>query len=561
MTEGASWDITTGIGSTALSVAAFRAIEAGRPQPLVKDPYGAAFVLASGVPLPTTPEAADSDAGFPWPAFSTYLAVRSRFFDSFLAAAAATGIRQAVILGAGLDTRAFRLDWPEGTTVYEIDAPPVLDFKDAVLADGQAQPGCTRRTVPADLRQDWPAALRAAGFDPAQPTAWLAEGLVVYLTDEGRARLLTAISDLSAPGSQAAIENSTQGNASLREYAVIPQAAGQAGIEFDPATVYAEDPGDDLAGWLASHGWLATIRPAAEVAGQYGRPLSPVLPETMRTAIFITARAPGTNDNGNGSLPGLDSGVANAARMWNYWIGGKDHFRADREAGDYVLEAMPALPYIARTLRRFLTTTVDELTAAGVRQFLDIGSGLPTADNTHEVAQRAAPESRIVYVDHDPVVIRQARALLTSSPAGRTDYIQADLRDWETISAGARRTLDFSRPVAVLLIAVLHFILDTENPHEIISRIAAGLAPGSYLIIAHAASDIEADTAAAMARSYNATASLTITPRDRATVARFFDGMEMTGPGLIPVAQLAGSSPDSAAARGLSCYCGIARKP
>jgi O-methyltransferase involved in polyketide biosynthesis len=247
--------------------------------------------------------------------------------------------------------------------------------------------------------------------------------------------------------------------------------------------------------------------------------------------------------------------------MWNYWIGGKDNFRADREAGEQVLEAMPALPLVARMLRRFLITAVDELTAAGVRQFLDIGTGLPTADNTHDVAQRAAPESRIVYVDHDPVVISHARALLTSNPAGKTDYIQADLRDWETISAGAQRTLDFSRPVAVLLIAVAHFILDAEDPHRLISRIMADLAPGSYLVIAHAASDIDAGTAAAMARSYNATSSLTITPRDRATVARFFEGMEMTGPGLLPLAQWWGSThaitPDS----GLSCYCGIARKP
>lgn len=275
----------------------------------------------------------------------------------------------------------------------------------------------------------------------------------------------------------------------------------------------------------------------------------------------MTQESPGATKGGGSSLPGYDTSVANAARMWNYWIGGKDHFRADREAGDQVLEAMPALPDIARMLRRFLTTTVDELTAAGVRQFLDIGTGLPTADNTHDVAQRAAPESRIVYVDHDPVVIRHAQALLTSSAAGKTDYIQADLRDWATISAGAQRTLDFSRPVAVILIAVLHFILDAEDPHEMISRMMADLAPGSYLVIAHAASDIEADTAAAMARNYNATSSLTITPRDRATVTRFFDGMEMTGPGLIPLAQLRASSPDNAASRGLSCYCGIGRKP
>ena len=156
------------------------------------------------------------------------------------------------------------------------------------------------------------------------------------------------------------------------------------------------------------------------------------------------------------------------------------------------------------------------------------------------------------------MVISHAQALLTSSPEGMTDYIQADLRDWATISAGAQRTLDFSRPVAVLLIAVLHFILDTEDPHRLIARMMADLAPGSYLVIGHAASDIEAGTAAAMAQSYNASSALTITPRDRATVARFFDGMEMTGPGLRPLAQWWGSSPATSAGPGLSCYCGIA---
>ena len=274
----------------------------------------------------------------------------------------------------------------------------------------------------------------------------------------------------------------------------------------------------------------------------------------------MTQDSPGAATTDGGTLPGFDTGVANAARMWNYWIGGKDNFRADREAGEQVLEAMPALPVVAQMLRRFLITSVDELTAAGVRQFLDIGSGLPTADNTHDVAQRAAPESRIVYVDHDPVVISQARSLLTSSAAGKTDYIQADLRDWPAISAGAQRTLDFSQPVAVLLIAVLHFILDAEGPHQMISRMMADLAPGSYLAIGHAASDIGADTAAAMARSYNASSSLTITPRNRPAVARFFDGMEMTGPGLMPLARW-GPSPATTTDADLSCYCGIGRKP
>ncbi len=276
----------------------------------------------------------------------------------------------------------------------------------------------------------------------------------------------------------------------------------------------------------------------------------------------MTQDSPGVTQGSNGGrLPGFDTSVANAARMWNYWIGGKDNYRIDREAGDRVREAMPALPLVARMLRRFLVTTVDELAAAGVRQFLDIGTGMPTADNTHDVAQRAAPESRIVYVDHDPVVISHARALLTSSPQGKTDYIQADLRDWETISAGAQRTLDFSRPVAVLLIAVLHFVLDAENPHQLISRMVADLAPGSYLVIAHAASDINTGTATAMASSYNATSSLNITPRDRASVARFFDGTELTGRGLLPLAQWWGSEQATTSGSDLICYCGIARKP
>lgn len=246
--------------------------------------------------------------------------------------------------------------------------------------------------------------------------------------------------------------------------------------------------------------------------------------------------------------------------MWNYWIGGKDHFPADREGAERVKEAMPALPRVARLLRRFLIDTVSDLATSGVRQFLDIGTGLPTADNTHDVAQRVAPDSRIVYVDHDPVVISHARALLKSRPEGRTDYIQADLRDWDTIRAGAARTLDFSQPVAVLIIAVLHFIPDQEDPHATISRMVSALAPGSYLAIAHAASDIAPQIAAAMAQNYNTVASLTITPRDRAQVTGFFDGLELTGSGLLPLAQWWRSGDPVESKNGFSCYCGIGKK-
>src|SRR5215469_14598492 len=192
----------------------------------------------------------------------------------------------------------------------------------------------------------------------------------------------------------------------------------------------------------------------------------------------------------NDRLPGFDASVPNPARMWNYWVGGKDNFAADREAANKVQAAMPSLPLIAKSVRLFLIDVVHSLTVDhGIRQFLDIGTGLPTADNTHDVAQHAAPESRIVYADYDPVVLTHARALLTSTPEGKTDYIQADLRDTEAILTAAAQTLDFSQPVAVLLIAILHFIPDADDPYGIVRKLMDPLAPGSFLVMVHASSD------------------------------------------------------------------------
>ena len=189
-------------------------------------------------------------------------------------------------------------------------------------------------------------------------------------------------------------------------------------------------------------------------------------------------------------LRGFDTSVPSPARMWNYWVGGKDHFAADREAADEIMAAMPALPAIARSVRYFLIDIVHSLTVDyGIRQFLDIGTGLPTADNTHDVAQRAAPESRIVYADYDPVVLAHARALLTSSPEGKTDYIEADLRETDTILSAAARTLDFSKPVAILLLAVLHFIPDEDDPYAIVRKLMDEVPSGSFLVIVHAPSD------------------------------------------------------------------------
>jgi trans-aconitate methyltransferase len=258
-------------------------------------------------------------------------------------------------------------------------------------------------------------------------------------------------------------------------------------------------------------------------------------------------------------LPELDTTVGSPARIWNYWLGGKDHFAADRKASEKVVAAYPSLPEIARTTRRFLVDAVSLLTDTyGVRQFLDIGTGLPTADNTHEVAQRLAPESRIAYVDFDPSVLRHAQALLTSSAEGSTDYIQADLRDPETILRAAARTLDFSKPVAVLLIAILHFIPDADGPYEIVTRLLDAVPPGSYLVVQHAPSDIRSDEMAASARHYNAAASASIGARTHDEVARFFDGLEMIGPGLVDLSQWwAPEELDS----GVTSYVGIGRKP
>ena len=258
----------------------------------------------------------------------------------------------------------------------------------------------------------------------------------------------------------------------------------------------------------------------------------------------------------------FDTSVANPARIWNYWLGGKDHFEADREAAEKVIEVMPSMPLLARLARRQLIDSVRLLAGSyGIRQFLDIGSGLPTADNTHEIAQRAAPQARIVYVDNDPVVICHAQALLTSGPEGTTDYIQADLRDTATVLTGAARTLDFRQPVAILLLGVLHFIPDEDEPQRIVTRLMDATVPGSFLVIGHGASDIQADAVPELTRRYNERSSSRITLRTREQVARFFDGLELVGPGLVPLSQWwPPDEVDAGAASGVIGHSGMARK-
>jgi O-methyltransferase involved in polyketide biosynthesis len=259
-------------------------------------------------------------------------------------------------------------------------------------------------------------------------------------------------------------------------------------------------------------------------------------------------------------LRGFDTSVPSPARMWNYWVGGKDHFAADREAADKIMAAMPSLPAIARSVRHFLIDIVHTLTVDyGIRQFLDIGTGLPTADNTHDVAQRAAPASRIVYADYDPVVLTHARALLTSSPEGRTDYIQADLRDTGKILAAAERTLDFSKPVAILLLAVLHFIPDEDDPYGIVQELMDAVPTGSYLVIVHAPSDRNPEEMAEQTRRYNDSGAARMRPRSQEEILRFFRGLELIEPGL---ASLSEWLPNGEAEPGSGkAVAGVARKP
>ena len=259
-------------------------------------------------------------------------------------------------------------------------------------------------------------------------------------------------------------------------------------------------------------------------------------------------------------MPDFDTSVPHIARVYDYWLGGKDNFAADRAMGERTLQAYPNLVYSVRANRAFLARTVRFLARQGIRQFLDIGTGIPTANNTHEVAQGIAPESRIVYVDNDPIVLSHAKALLKSTPEGACAYLDADLRDPDIILAAAAHTLDFSQPVAVMLIAVLHMVVDDAEASGIVSKLMGACAPGSYLAVSHPASDIDAEQMAEMLRRFNESSPAKMTMRDRAGVARLFDGLELVEPGLIRAAEWRPDT-DLEAASPAALWGGIARKP
>jgi S-adenosyl methyltransferase len=234
-------------------------------------------------------------------------------------------------------------------------------------------------------------------------------------------------------------------------------------------------------------------------------------------------------------VPDLDTGHAHSARVYDYWLGGTDNFPADRQAAEQAIAANPGIVTDVRANRAFLVRAVRHLAAeCGVRQFLDIGPGLPTVGNTHEVARAVAPDARVVYADNDPLVLTHAQALLAGAPPGSTAYLNADLRDPEGLLRAAARTLDFGAPVALMLLIVLHLIPDVADPYGIVGTLAQALPGGSYLVLAHPASDIRAAEMAEMTRRVNQRMSgPQATMRDRAAVTRFFAGFDLLEPGVV----------------------------
>ncbi|WP_370069052.1 class I SAM-dependent methyltransferase [Mycobacterium sp. MAA66] len=295
-----SWDIVTSVGATALAVAAMRAIEARKPDAIARDEYAQHFVAATAGQAPIFTEmlgdpaiAAENDVVV----FSSYLGARTRYFDEFFAAAGTAGIRQAVILAAGLDVRGYRLEWPAGTTLYELDLPKVLQFKGDVLGQHGITPNTTVRTLAVDLRDDWPAALIEAGFDRTQPTAWLAEGLLPFLPGAAQDLLFQRVMDLSAPGSCFAVEDfaplgggaSQMGAAMTEGGAVHRMFASFTDGSADPSALWFGDERADTVEWLRQHGWAISTVTARELLVRYGHTRDDDLTDQMGRSRYFTA--------------------------------------------------------------------------------------------------------------------------------------------------------------------------------------------------------------------------------------------------------------------------------
>jgi hypothetical protein len=285
---------------------------------------------------------------------------------------------------------------------------------------------------------------------------------------------------------------------------------------------------------------------------------------SSRKAQAVTSEGPSAGPAARGgaasgeNAPTFDTSVAHVARVYDYWLGGKDNFAADRKAGDQAIAAYPDIVFSVRANRAFLARAVRYLaTEAGIRQFLDIGTGIPTANNTHEVAQEAAPSSRVVYVDNDPVVLAHARALLTSTTEGATDYIDADLNDTAQILDGASRTLDFGQPVALMLLGILGHVGDYGEARLIVDRLLAAMPSGSYLVIADGVSLSEAGNEAQ--RRYNEGSPIPYYLRTPDEVTGFFSGLDLVAPGVVSCSLWRpGPGP---AGDPVEVFGGVARKP
>lgn len=271
------------------------------------------------------------------------------------------------------------------------------------------------------------------------------------------------------------------------------------------------------------------------------------------------AAAPG--DGTTGSLP-FDTSKAHQARAYNYMLGGKDNYAADRAAADAITEQFPEVAAIARANRAFLGRAVRFAARQGITQFLDLGSGLPVTPNVHEIAQSVQPGARVVYVDHDPIVLAHAHKLLTSTPEGACAYIYGDLRDPEAILRKAEETLDFGRPTAVVLFGILHFFADSQHPGAIVARLAEELAPGSYLAVSHLASDVHRDALTETFDRLNGQMSESVILRSQAEIAGFFDAMDLVDPGVVQLPQWRPDPGQGAVQQGrqLPMWCAVGRK-
>jgi SAM-dependent methyltransferase len=261
--------------------------------------------------------------------------------------------------------------------------------------------------------------------------------------------------------------------------------------------------------------------------------------------------------------PEINTNVPQSARVYDYWLGGKDHFPADRALGDAIAAALPTIRTQVRAQRAFLGRAVRYLTReAGVRQFLDIGTGIPSAGNVHDVAQEVAPESRVLYVDNDPIVLAHARALMSGTPQGSVAFIQADLREPQAIldDPAVAGTLDLAEPVGLVLIGVMHHLRDDDDPRRIVATLVDALAPGSYLVLSQSTPDFDPDAMGALAAA-SEQGGIPNVPRSLADTEPFFAGLELVEPGLVPMATWHPDPGEGLDPRSVYAYGGVARKP